>query len=499
MSKRIYIANLSATDAANRAAENLAKSLAAACDAAVVSAFPDPKVALTVINGQAEPVKDLLSRCTENSIVLGNVPALPEGVSPLLAHLQIASHLSANTILVDGGAQPGPLAHVAAHQLWAAHATPVATVVLRDNPDDKTGAPTGSKHSPVIFSDGEFSDADVQVILGVLRDVDTVTPLAYQASLVSRAAANRKRIVLPESEDPRILQAAAILRDLDAVDLTLLGEPESVHAAAAELKLDLSGIDVVSTKDPQRLEKYATKLAELRQAKGMTIEEARETITDISYFGTMMIYLGEADGMVSGAAHTTAHTIRPALQFIKTQPGVKTVSGAFLMLFADHVDLYADCAVTIEPDAEQLADIAATSAKTAQQFGVPARVAMISYSTGDSGTGETVDKVKAALQLVSDRHPELTVDGPMQFDAAVDRAVAEKKMPDSTVAGQARVFIFESLDVGNCTYKAVQRTAGAVAVGPILQGLNRPVNDLSRGALVEDIVNTVIITAIQAQ
>lgn len=222
-------------------------------------------------------------------------------------------------------------------------------------------------------------------------------------------------------------------------------------------------------------------------------------MTDISYFGTMMVHLGIADGMVSGAAHTTAHTIRPSFEIIKTQPGVSTVSSVFLMCLSDRVLAYGDCAVVPDPTAEQLADIAISSAQTASQFGIDPRIAMLSYSTGDSGSGADVDKVRSATKLVRERRPDLLVEGPIQYDAAIEQSVADKKMPDSAVAGKATVFIFPDLNTGNNTYKAVQRSAGAIAVGPVLQGLNKPVNDLSRGALVEDIVNTVAITAIQAQ
>src|SRR5699024_4781170 len=239
--------------------------------------------------------------------------------------------------------------------------------------------------------------------------------------------------------------------------------------------------------------------AELRAHKGVTLDQARERMGDPSYFGTMMVHLGMADGMVSGAINTTANTIRPSLEFVKTKPGVSVVSGSFLMAMSNRVVVYADCAVNPDPAAEQLADIAISSAETAQAFDVEPRIAMLSYSTGDSGTGADVDKVREATALVRERAPHLKVEGPIQFDAAVDATVAAKKMPDSEVAGRATVFIFPDLNTGNNTYKAVQRTSGAVAIGPVLQGLNKPVNDLSRGALVDDIVSTITITAIQAQ
>lgn len=281
--------------------------------------------------------------------------------------------------------------------------------------------------------------------------------------------------------------------------MILLGEETKVRARASALGLDLDEASIVSPLDPGLVQKFAAAYAEARAHKGMTLQRAREVVTDISYFGTMMVSLGMADGMVSGAVNTTAHTIRPALEFIKTKPGVSTVSSVFLMCLADRVLAYGDCAVIPEPTVEQLADIAISSAETAQQFGIEPRVAMLSYSTGTSGSGAEVEKVRAATELVRQRAPELLLEGPIQYDAAIDPEVARTKLPDSPVAGRATVFIFPDLNTGNNTYKAVQRSAHAIAIGPVLQGLRKPVNDLSRGALVEDIVNTVAITAVQAQ
>jgi phosphate acetyltransferase len=325
------------------------------------------------------------------------------------------------------------------------------------------------------------------------------TPLMFEYQLMGRARADRQRIVLPESEDDRILEATAILLRRGVADLTLLGDENKVHARASALGLDLDEVSIVSPFDADLVEKFAAAYAEARAHKGMTVERAREIVTDISYFGTMMVHLGLADGMVSGAVNTTAHTIRPALEFVKTKPGVNTVSSVFLMCLADRVLVYGDCAVIPEPTTEQLADIAISSAETAQQFGIEPRVAMLSYSTGTSGTGADVEKVRAATALVAERAPDLLLEGPIQYDAAVDPEVARTKLPDSSVAGRATVFIFPDLNTGNNTYKAVQRSANAVAIGPVLQGLRKPVNDLSRGALISDIVNTVAITAVQAQ
>ena len=326
-----------------------------------------------------------------------------------------------------------------------------------------------------------------------------VTPLAFQADLIERARADRKRIVLPEPDDDRVLQAAAQVLAAGIADITFVGDADYVAKRAGELGLDLSAAQVVSVNDPAYLERYAEEFARLRAKKGVTLEQAREKVTDVSYFGTMMVHMGDADGMVSGAAHTTAHTIVPSFQIIKTAPGVSVVSSIFLMAMKDRVWAFGDCAVNPNPTAEQLADIAVTSARTAAQFGVTPRVAMLSYSTGTSGSGPDVDVVVEATRLAREKAPELAIEGPIQFDAAVDEAVAATKLPGSEVAGKATVFVFPSLEAGNIGYKAVQRSSGALAVGPVLQGLNKPVNDLSRGALVEDIVNTVALTAVQAQ
>ncbi|GAB3584729.1 phosphate acetyltransferase [Leifsonia lichenia] len=327
---------------------------------------------------------------------------------------------------------------------------------------------------------------------------DVVTPLMFEYDLLERARAAGKHIVLPEGEDDRILRAAATLLARGVARLTILGESFEVRARAIELGVDISGAEVLSPFDDVLRLRFAQEYARLRAHKGITLEQASDTVTDPSYFGTMMVHLGLADGMVSGAAHTTAHTIRPAFEIIKTRPEVSVVSSVFLMALADRVLVYGDCAVIPDPTAEQLADIAISSAETAAQFGIEPRVAMLSYSTGESGTGADVDKVRAATALVHERAPQLAVDGPIQYDAAADAAVGAAKLPGSQVAGRATVFIFPDLNTGNNTYKAVQRSAGAVAIGPVLQGLRKPINDLSRGALVDDIVNTVAITAIQA-
>ncbi|MHA7289743.1 phosphate acetyltransferase [Arthrobacter sp. MDT3-24] len=332
-----------------------------------------------------------------------------------------------------------------------------------------------------------------------LPRLERMTPLRFLHDLIERARGQRRHVVLPEGTDVRILQAAEILHRRDVCDLTLLGPESQVRELAAANGVDLAGINIVDPATSELRQGFAEKYTELRAHKGVDLPKALEIMQDGSYFGTMMVQLGVVDGMVSGAAHTTAHTIRPALEFVKTRDGVKIVSSVFLMLMPDRVLVYGDCAVNPDPNVEQLADIALASAETAVQFGVEPRVAMLSYSTGGSGSGEAVDEVRQATELVRERRPDLAVEGPIQYDAAVDASIAESKMPGSSVAGQATVFIFPDLNTGNNTYKAVQQSSGAVAVGPVLQGLRKPVNDLSRGCTVEDIVNTVAITAIQAQ
>ncbi|AUM17996.1 MULTISPECIES: phosphate acetyltransferase [Rhodococcus] len=325
------------------------------------------------------------------------------------------------------------------------------------------------------------------------------TPQMFEYQLIDWARRRRRHIVLPEGDDDRILRAAGRVLQRRIADLTILGDETQVRRRATELGVDLSAAEVLDPRSSDLAEQFAEEYARLRAHKGMTIERAREIMSDISYFGTMMVHLGIADGMVSGAAHTTAHTIRPSFEIVKTEPGVSTVSSIFLMCLSDRVLAYGDCAVVPDPTTEQLADIAISSAATAARFGIEPRIAMLSYSTGESGSGADVDKVRAATALVRERRPDLPVEGPIQYDAAIEPSVASAKLPGSEVAGRATVFIFPDLNTGNNTYKAVQRSAGAVAVGPVLQGLRKPVNDLSRGALIQDIVNTVAITAIQAQ
>ena len=332
-----------------------------------------------------------------------------------------------------------------------------------------------------------------------VSDSPRVTPLRFEYELIERAKISRQHIVLPEGKDERILRAAEILLRRRVVDLTLLGDPDEIRELASTLGVHLEGAQIVDPLTSDWRFEFAERYLELRKHKGVNEDRARDAMADVSYFGSMMVYEGKADGMVSGAMHTTAHTIRPALEFIRTKPGVSVVSSVFLMCLRDQVFVYGDCAVNPNPDASQLADIAISSAETAAMFGIEPRIAMLSYSTGASGSGEDVARVREATETARGRRPDLKIEGPIQYDAAVDVGVAKKKLPDSDVAGRATVLIFPDLNTGNNTYKAVQRSANAVAIGPVLQGLNKPVNDLSRGCTVADIVNTVAVTAIQAQ
>ncbi|MFF4056998.1 phosphate acetyltransferase [Streptomyces sp. NPDC001668] len=328
---------------------------------------------------------------------------------------------------------------------------------------------------------------------------DRLTPMMFEHQLLETARSDRRRVVLPEGAEPRVLHAAEVLLRRGVCDLTLLGPVDQIRKKAADLGIDLGDCQLIDPATSGLRDAFAEKYAALRAHKGVTVELAYDVVSDVNYFGTLMVQEGLADGMVSGSVHSTAATIRPAFEIIKTKPDADIVSSVFFMCLADKVLVYGDCAVNPDPDAVQLADIAIQSAATAEQFGVEPRIAMLSYSTGTSGSGADVDKVREATELVRQRRPDLKIEGPIQYDAAVEPTVAETKLPESEVAGQATVLIFPDLNTGNNTYKAVQRSAGAIAVGPVLQGLRKPVNDLSRGALVSDIVNTVAITAIQAQ
>ncbi|WP_031089763.1 phosphate acetyltransferase [Streptomyces sp. NRRL WC-3549] len=326
-----------------------------------------------------------------------------------------------------------------------------------------------------------------------------VTPMMFEHELLEQARSDRRRVVLPEGTEERVLRAADVLLRRDVCDLTLLGDVDVIRKKAADLGIDLAGTRLIDPQASELRQGFAERYAMLRAHRGVTVELAYDVVSDVNYFGTLMVEEGLADGMVSGTVHSTAATIRPAFEIIKTKPDASIVSSVFFMCLADKVLVYGDCAVNPDPDAEQLADIAVQSAATARRFGVEPRIAMLSYSTGTSGSGADVDKVREATERVRASRPDLSIEGPIQYDAAVEPSVAAMKLPESPVAGRATVLVFPDLNTGNNTYKAVQRSAGAVAVGPVLQGLRKPVNDLSRGALVQDIVTTVAITAIQAQ
>lgn len=391
-------------------------------------------------------------------------------------------------LLGDSGV---PVVSVPADTYGALHRLEGLQGVIRPTSARKVAAALGA------FSSG-VDTAELAERVRLTR-TEAVTPAMFQARLLARARADRRTIVLPEPEDERVLRAAEELVHLDVADLVLLGDPEAVRARAGRAGVDLGATAVVDPATSPLRAQLARVYADLRAHRGVTLEAALETLADPTYFGTLMVATGAADGMVSGATHTTAATIRPALEVIRTEPGTSRVSGAFLMCLPDRVLVFADCAVNLDPTAAELAEIALSTAATAEAFGVEPRVAMVSYSTGTSGAGVDVEKVREATALVAARRPDLPLAGPVQYDAAVDPAVGAAKLPGNPVAGHATVLVFPDLNTGNTTYKAVQRSGDVVAVGPVLQGLRRPVNDLSRGCTVADVVSTVAITAVQAQ
>ncbi|MEE4001088.1 phosphate acetyltransferase [Tenacibaculum sp. FZY0031] len=337
--------------------------------------------------------------------------------------------------------------------------------------------------------------------LASYKGSEALTPRMFQYNLLKKAKEARKHIVLPEGNDDRILIAASQLQKTDVVKLTILGKRVNIEASVKRLNIpfDFDKTEIINPIESEYFADFSNTLYELRKHKGLSPAMAEDLMGDVSYFGTMMVYKGIADGMVSGAAHTTQHTIKPALQFVKTKPGFSVVSSIFFMCLEDRVSVFGDCAINPNPTAEELAEIAISSADSSIAFGIDPKIAMLSYSSGTSGKGADVDTVRRATEIVKEKRPDLKVEGPIQYDAAVDPSVGKKKLPNSEVAGQANVLIFPDLNTGNNTYKAVQRETGALAIGPMLQGLNKPVNDLSRGCTVDDIFNTVILTAIQAQ
>jgi phosphate acetyltransferase len=373
--------------------------------------------------------------------------------------------------------------------------TAIAAIKARITPDN------GKKIQLAIDTFNRYVD-----VLALDESMDTfhsdiLTPHMFQYQLSLWAKKQIKNIVLAEGNDDRVLKAAARLMAQQLVNITLLGNLVDITASIKRLGLNMDGdkLKIIDPSTSEFFDDYVETLYQLRKDKNLNRDMAHDLMADVSYFGTMMVYKGHADGMVSGAVHTTQHTIRPALQFVKTKPGISTVSSVFFMCLEDRVCVFGDCAVNPNPTAQQLAEIAISSAETSKRFGIEPRIAMLSYSSGSSGAGQDVDKVRLATQIVKEMRPDLKVEGPIQYDAAVDPVIGKQKMPQSSVAGMASVLIFPDLNTGNNTYKAVQRETGALAIGPILQGLNKPVNDLSRGCTVDDIFNTVIITAIQAQ
>ncbi len=430
-----------------------------------------------------------------SDIILGTLAADQSRAFPRIAGL-----------LLSGGQEPAPQIMRLLGDL-SQSSPPVLSVAT----DTFTTALQASRVEPGLVTEDRRKLAAAAGMIGSSMDLsfllerlalsrsELLTPLMFQHELLNRARRELRHIVLPEGEEERILRAAEITLLHKACRLTLLGKVDEVKQKIAALGLSLEGVPIIDPATSELRAEFAEAYYQARRHKGISREMAFDTLADVSYFGTMMVHQGKADGMVSGSVHTTAHTIRPALEFVKTRPGTLLVSSIFFMCLPDRVLVYGDCAVNPDPTVEELADIAANAAATAAAFGIEPRVAMLSYSTGESGKGPEVEKVREATRLARNRFPDLKIEGPIQYDAAIDSEVARVKMPASEVAGRATVFIFPNLNAGNSAYKAVQRAAGALAIGPVLQGLNRPVNDLSRGATVADIVNTIAITAIQAQ
>ena len=454
----------------------------------------------------AMQLQNYLSHLSENALVITPGDRGDVILSALQAH-QSHNYPQISGILLSTGMKPTP----SIMKLLDGLPSLVPILSVKTDTYD-TATKVGSIHSYITVD----NQAKIALSLKLFEEhVDTqalekristvvsrgMTPKMFEYNLIQKAKSQKRHIVLPEGTDERILKAAEILLDREIVNLTLLGQEEEVKAAIRSLggRIDLEQISIIEPQKSPKFFDYVQTLFELRKHKGITLENAKDLMADVSYFGTMMVYKGDADGMVSGATHTTQHTIRPALQFIKTKPDCSVVSSVFFMCLEDRVLVYGDCAVNPNPTAEQLAEIAISSAETSQAFGIEPKVALLSYSSGESGKGEEVEKVRQATKLAQAKRADLKLEGPIQYDAAVDKEVGLKKMPNSEVAGQATVLIFPDLNTGNNTYKAVQRETGAIAIGPILQGLNKPVNDLSRGCTVDDIVNTVVITAIQAQ
>ncbi len=452
----------------------------------------------------AMQLPNYLTHLRENSLVITPGDRADIMLGALQANLS-DNYPSISGIVLTGGILPDP----AITKLLEGFETHVPIISVQQGTFDTTNSVGNIKSKIYAESKQKIATSitlfnahiDGELLLERLQTFEPkgTTPRMFQYNLLQRAKAHKKHIVLPEGEDARILQAASELSALGIVSITLLGNREKIEKKAMQLGLAVSHLNILDPATAPNFESYANTFCGLRKHKGVNMDVARDTMLDVSYFGTMMVYKGDADGMVSGAVHTTQHTIRPALQFVKTKAGIGVVSSVFFMCLENRVSVFGDCAINPNPTAEQLAEIAISSAASAAAFGIEPKIAMLSYSSGSSGKGEDVDKVRKATEIVKETHPNLQVEGPIQYDAAVDPLVGKSKLPDSEVAGQASVLIFPDLNTGNNTYKAVQRETGALAIGPMLQGLNKPVNDLSRGCTVEDVFNTVIVTAIQAQ
>ena len=504
MSRMIYAASLAADAPLAEACTALIDAARAFAASPVrFCAVQDPEAAraLAAKGKCADLVDAALAACSAAS--QGADFTLCEGLAPeargeafaLAVNTALAAGLGAPVVLVmdgEGRAASAVAADIAAFRSQLGEQRVLLAGVLLSGMDAECAGLGEQLGLPVASS--------AKALAPVLESAQShVTPRIFEFGLIEKARRHAMRIVLPEGEEDRLILAAGILLRREVAKIILIGDPEKIRARAAELGTDVSSAEIVKPADAPYFEDFAATYAELRAKKGITLEQARERMTDATYFGTMMIYKGMADGMVSGAVNTTAHTVRPALEFIKTKPGASIVSSAFFVCLKDRVNTYGDCAINLDPDAAQLADIAVTTADTAKAFGLEPRVAMLSYSTGTSGKGPSVDKVREATRLAKEKAPGMLITGPIQYDAAVDPVTARTKMPGDPVAGQASVFIVPDINTGNNLYKAVQRSADAVAIGPVLQGLRKPVNDLSRGCTVPDIVNTVAITAIQAQ
>ncbi len=504
MSKMIYIASLAADAAlADASAALLEVARTFAVKPVLFRAVPDAEavrericsgkcgeVADTVLTSYSEASKD-----ADFTICEGLAPETRGEAFALAVNITLAAGLGAPVLLVLNGAgraSSSVAADIVSFRAQLDEQRVRLAGVYLSGMDDACASIAAQLGLPVASKANDLA----QIMEGCESHI---TPRLFEFGLIEKARRHPMRIVLPEGEEDRLILAADVLLRREVARIILLGDPEKIRARAADLGADVSKADIINPAAADFFEDFVATYAELRAKKGITLEQARERMIDATYFGTMMIYKGLADGMVSGAVNTTAHTVRPALEFIKTKPGASIVSSAFFVCLKDRVNTYGDCAINLDPDAAQLADIAVTTAETASAFGLEPRVAMLSYSTGSSGKGPSVDKVREATRLAKEKAPDMLITGPIQYDAAVDPATAKTKMPGDPVAGRASVFIVPDINTGNNLYKAVQRSANAVAIGPVLQGLRKPVNDLSRGCSVPDIVNTVAITAIQAQ